>query len=329
MVRKPPRYWICDVDPAAPLPEAATAIVAHRLTRVPEMISAIEDSELVSPVHVHQLRVSTRRADAALRAFRPCFGAKHWKRVRKRLRRLRDAAADTRTVDVHCETLKSERKAAADPDRETLAVVLRATHEARPPALELLEAAVARDTARKVERSTRKLLKSVRTPAEGTYDDPGRLLVLRDLAENRLRRHVHELTSVAGETLDWKGLHLLRLAAKRLRYSMELFASPLEDPSLLDLYDTVTEMQSALGRINDAHELALRVERVAADERRSMRDRLLHLAETYRTRREKLHAEFLAWWDADAARGAIEAIDRRVDNPSDPLGAGVDRVPSA
>ncbi|MHC5114228.1 MAG: CHAD domain-containing protein, partial [Planctomycetota bacterium] len=278
--------------PAAGVADAAAMIVARRLARVPEMISAIDATDELRPEHVHQLRVSTRRADAALRAFRPSFGPRRWKRLRKRLRRLRREAAEARKVDVHLEDLIADRKAHKGADRKLFDIVIARTRDMRPSAAKLVRRGVERDPARKVRRATRKLLDSVDA-------EPGASR-LRDFAEERLRVHLEEIVEVAGHTLDWEGLHELRLVGKRLRYSMELFALPLDDPSLLDLYEIVSELQSKLGRINDAHELAELVDAVAASEHGSTRKGLVRLAEEYRQRRQTLRDEFVEWWDEAA-----------------------------
>src|SRR5262249_46028634 len=52
------------------------------------------------PEHVHQLRVGTRRAGAALRAFKGCLPRKHRLATRDSLRTIRRAAGDARDWDV-------------------------------------------------------------------------------------------------------------------------------------------------------------------------------------------------------------------------------------
>jgi CHAD domain-containing protein len=55
---------------------------------------------------VHDLRVAVRRLSRALRSFAQFFPAKSWKRIRKKLSGLMDAAAAVRDCDVALELLE-------------------------------------------------------------------------------------------------------------------------------------------------------------------------------------------------------------------------------
>jgi len=187
-----------------------------------------------------------------------------------------------RILDVHLAQLRDDHEAGSF-DRDLLAVAIEHVQESRPVAAQRVREAVQRDPARKVRRLSGKLLESVNASADGS--------VLRDHARDQLDVRYAELTAAARGPLDWSGLHELRLTGKRLRYSMELFAPPLEDPALLDLYEHITEVQSRLGAINDAHELADRMEQLD----------LAPLAQSYRSRRDAIRDAFLAWWETGAS----------------------------
>src|SRR2546429_488680 len=92
--------WLRGLRPETPVVAAARHVLLARLTEVrdhlPQAVShADEDVE-----HVHKLRVSTRRAGAALRIFAGCLPGKIYKKVRKKLRKVRHAAAAARDWDV-------------------------------------------------------------------------------------------------------------------------------------------------------------------------------------------------------------------------------------
>src|SRR5579871_6443332 len=92
--------WISNLKPDAALDDAARHVLFVRLQVVKDYLpkaalEADDDSE-----YVHQLRVGTRRADAALRIFGDCLPKKIYKKARRRLRQLRRAAGATRDWDV-------------------------------------------------------------------------------------------------------------------------------------------------------------------------------------------------------------------------------------
>src|SRR3954470_19745556 len=98
--------WISDLHGGMPVHAAARRVLEVRLgvvrDRLPWAVHhADEDDE-----HVHQLRVGTRRAGAALRIFADSLPGKLHKRTRKALRQVRRAAGAARDWDVFLAMLK-------------------------------------------------------------------------------------------------------------------------------------------------------------------------------------------------------------------------------
>src|SRR5579872_6321168 len=108
--------WISDLAADVPLAEAARHVLAVRLRVVGEALPRAVHEADRDPEHVHQLRVATRRADAALRIFGCCLPQKAYKRARKRLRRIRRAAGAARDWDVFLIALRE--RAAGPPAKE-------------------------------------------------------------------------------------------------------------------------------------------------------------------------------------------------------------------
>jgi len=92
--------WISDLKPEAPLAEAARHVLSVRLHVVTDYLprAALEADRDIE--FVHQLRVGTRRADAALRIFEMCLTSKAHRKARRRLKQLRRAAGAARDWDV-------------------------------------------------------------------------------------------------------------------------------------------------------------------------------------------------------------------------------------
>src|SRR5690348_13755555 len=92
--------WISALKPETPVEAAARHVLFARLEVVKDYLprAALEADKDIE--YVHQLRVGTRRADAALRIFADCLPKKSYRRGRRRLKRIRRAAAAARDWDV-------------------------------------------------------------------------------------------------------------------------------------------------------------------------------------------------------------------------------------
>src|SRR5262249_20000716 len=92
--------WIAEIDNKTPLVDAARRTLRLRLETVQEQLPLALQKADEDPEHVHQLRVATRRAGAAVRIFASCLPGKAYRRARKTLRLLRRAAGAARDWDV-------------------------------------------------------------------------------------------------------------------------------------------------------------------------------------------------------------------------------------
>src|ERR1051326_4559808 len=97
--------WISELGPATPLTDAARRVLAMRLEVVRDHLGLALKEADKDPEHVHQLRVATRRAGAAVEIFALCLPDKVYTTTRKQLRRLRRAAGAARDWDVFLLTL--------------------------------------------------------------------------------------------------------------------------------------------------------------------------------------------------------------------------------
>src|SRR5689334_6327389 len=92
--------WIEGLQARTPIAQAARQTLTVRLDVVRQRLEQVLHEADHDGEHVHQLRVGTRRADAALRIFRTCLPGRVYKAARRRLRRLRRAAGAARDWDV-------------------------------------------------------------------------------------------------------------------------------------------------------------------------------------------------------------------------------------
>ena len=209
--------WIHDLTATTPLPDAARRVLTLRLGVVHDYMPLAMHEPYKDPEHVHQLRVGTRRARAALDIFRICLPEEAYKRAKKCLGSIRRTAGEARDWDVFLTGLTEWGKG-QNPRRlaglnALMGYALAQRIAAQNQLEEFDEEASAFGTllARTVD--------AVRPP-----DDP-HLGTLADLARPLLSRLLDELDrAAAGDLTDYGQLHQVRIAGKRLRYAMEVFA---------------------------------------------------------------------------------------------------------
>src|SRR5438270_4076129 len=99
--------WISGLDAKMPVTQAAQRVLSVRLGHVLERLPAPVDHADEDVEHVHQLRVGTRRAAAAVRIFADALGTSLHRRVRRTLKAIRRGAGAARDWDVFLETINS------------------------------------------------------------------------------------------------------------------------------------------------------------------------------------------------------------------------------
>jgi CHAD domain-containing protein len=247
--------WIHDLAPEMPLIEAARHVLEVRLRIVHDYLPrAVHEADRDSE-NVHQLRVGTRRADAALRIFANCFSKKVYRRARQRLRTIRRAAGAARDWDVFLIDLGERRQRNLQAETPGLDCVAGYALGQRTACQAQLETVCLQELP-VFEEFQSDLLEAIRP----LHDDPEAILAQH--AQPLMRHLLTNLEAAASQDLtDHAALHQVRIKGKRLRYAMELFADCFAEPFREELYPHVEAMQDVLGRTNDSH---VAVERLIA-----------------------------------------------------------------
>jgi CHAD domain-containing protein len=267
----------------------------------PAIEQANEDVE-----HVHQLRVATRRARAALDIFHVCLPGKAHRKAKKHLRRIRRAAGEARDWDVFLLGLPPR---AAAPQRAGLDFLMGYAFAQRRVAQARLEELGERERVA-FDEVLAETVAAIHAPQGGTAQTLG------EWADPWLTGLLKELEQAAGDDLkDYTHLHRVRIVGKRLRYALEVFA-PCFAPAFREVvYPQVEQMQDILGNANDSH--------VAVGRLSELRDHLkagrpadwkrfrLGIERQLRTHRERLPKErrrFVQWWRRWAGSGGESAL---------------------
>lgn len=206
---------------------------------------------------VHDMRVATRRMRAALRVFTDYLDAEAFKPFAKKLRRTARVLGAVRDLDVfrektqrYIDTLPAERQSELD----SLLTAWQMEYKNKRSALNRLFASEA------FARFKHDLTEFLQMPGASTLptEKPGGMLIVyhvRDVLPVILLRGYADVrvfaASVAQPDVTPAHLHQLRIASKRLRYTLEFFADVMQPEAKL-LIDEVKRLQDHLGDLQDA-----------------------------------------------------------------------------
>jgi len=219
-----------------------------RLARELDGCRQAKDAEFV-----HQARVASRRLRSGMRMFAECVPAKKAKRWRKEIRRLTKSLGPARDADVQIEFVReflagvTERKCRAGIRR--LLVRLR-QHRARlQPRIVKAVDRMEKSGVLKAMRASTKATQSLLEGREVTIQSPFVFLQ----AERLILRKLEDVLAVQdclANPADAARHHEMRIATKRLRYTMEI-CRPIYEGRLDDLIDIAKRIQTYLGDIHD------------------------------------------------------------------------------
>jgi len=232
---------------------ASIGIKLVLVTRFEELFS-FHDAALdwSDPEGVHSMRVASRRLRSALRDFMPYVRKRGLTSVQKRLKSVADALGEVRDLDVAIMAL--EKISANAPDQVSPAVkrLIEQRKEVREEARKQLKSVVAKEELEQlqsdfiagVDAATTGQVQKTQSPPPLTY-----LMMSRAVILDRLKE-LEKLSNDLFKPFDVETLHEMRIAAKRLRYAVELFQE-CWGRSIASYAKRVARVQTALGDLHD------------------------------------------------------------------------------
>lgn len=299
--------WIPDVEADTPLSKAARHVLVLRFDVVRDRLPLAVNEADADVEYVHQLRVGTRRAGAALRIFGSLLPDRLQRRARKTLRRLRRAAGAARDWDVFLASLAERLTRVNARERRGLDLLIGYAHGQRACAQAgLVEAA---------EKHGERLPELIEEFADALEDSSDKR-ELRDAAVPTLTQLLLELEEAAGGDLSaYEQLHEVRILGKRFRYAMEVFASCFAADFRDKYYPAIEEMQELLGHANDSHvaaghlrELRARLMRTQPERWRGFAPGIEALLRYHERRLPQQRRAFIRWWRAWHSSGGEKAL---------------------
>ena len=238
-----PDKWSQAVTPDQPVASVARRALADRFAAVQEHLVLAADKPDEDPEHVHQLRVATRRALAAMDVFSDLLPVRRVRGIRAELKRLRRAAGDARDLDVLVERLRQwSSRTKGGTSRQTIERIVRHRRWAQKP----IGKARARLDRTHFGRRLRGVVRRIRWRCSLPEARLG------EFAQTVLCPMVSAFFAAATADLsDIDTLHAMRIRGKKLRYTLELLAAGFDRRAHKALRADFEQLQTKLGEIND------------------------------------------------------------------------------
>jgi CHAD domain-containing protein len=266
--------------------EARLATVAYWLPLAARPVDG--DTE-----RVHQLRVATRRAVAALQLYRDWLPRKPRRWLTKRLKKLRRTAGDARDLDVLFARLQKEL---GQQGAEVLRCLAEKRNSLQPDIVAIADRCQHRN---RMQRKTYDLLEGIAPPTHKNSTDPH----LGAWAKTKVRGVAQAFFAAEPpDNADWSALHQFRIAGKELRYTMELLAPAFDDQLRKEQYPIIEDLQEKLGNINDFVAGGDLLKKLRDSETSTpAKDQFDTLIAEHEKTRDHAIADFRKWWTADRA----------------------------
>lgn len=353
----------------------ATQVIEERLEK---MLSHIEGVRLAEDIEaVHDMRVASRRLRAALSIFASAFPAQEFSRFEREVKLVTRVLGSARDLDVMIETLQALDMLLPEHQRAGMEAFIAdkvaeraALQKDVQNALDHLEKCDLRARFTEMKAKMREAQDSGKTPVEA--EEPAEIAQDRSAAASEKGRKgaamaqtlmpgIHPDNSITEnaaviipwriqELLEWEKyisdparvyeLHQMRIAAKRLRYTLEIFA-PFYGRDFAQAIDRIKGFQEQLGSIHDADVLVPQLGRNLKESLQVSSKRaeklgvytsdfqaaagLISLCLKLTEERESTYRRFLADWHAARAEKFFEALMDLVSQQAEKQKIGADQ----
>jgi len=204
------------------------------------------------PEGVHSMRVASRRLRSALRDFTPYLHKRRLSSVLKSLRDIADALGEVRDQDVAIMALEKLQTHTPHEVSPSLKQFVDARKQIRDQAREELVAMLADEQLKQLELSFTTAVDEA-TVGGTTRTQPPLLISFRKMSRAVILDRLKELEKLSNglfRPFEVETLHEMRIAAKRLRYAIELFQQ-CWGRSIATYAKRAAQLQTALGDVHD------------------------------------------------------------------------------
>lgn len=229
-----------------------TAVAGIRMVltaRLDEMCELRQSAlDFKDPEGVHSMRVASRRLRSALHDFRPYVNKGGLAATLKQIRSIADALGEVRDEDVAILALETVASHSSAQMKGPLQAIIESRKEARRTARQQLRKIIVK---KRMSQLALDFDKAITTATNAP--EQNNTLSYVNMAREIIRDRLDELESLSNglyKPLDEEPLHEMRIAAKRLRYAIELFQECWSS-GLEGFAKSAAGVQSALGNLHD------------------------------------------------------------------------------
>jgi CHAD domain-containing protein len=227
----------------AAFPSTAASFAAEQARRLLESLAARVDGTIQSTgtEDIHQLRVAIRKLTSVLVVLHACFPRKEAEKIRRGLKRLMKRAAAVRDLDIGLELLA--KLSPSDP-----ASLGRHLEKERAKAADGLLRALVRWQRRDMAGQWHRDLEGA--PVGASFPATPIQAVAKRMLPRMAEEYLQKGRKAARARTPARELHKFRIATKKFRYTLDLFA-PLYGSSADPIHEAIKDLQTRLGEIND------------------------------------------------------------------------------
>lgn len=302
-------------------------LMTRHLQAVRAEIEGVQTGEDIE--HIHRMRVASRRLRAAMPLFADCLPVKKGDKWLEEVREITRALGEARDADVQIERLVKFAGEVSEPVYRTgLRRLLLRLRQKRAG----LQSGVSQALTRLLGDETLERLEAHLAPL-AARDGQVYLYTpaLYALGFNSIQRRLDDFLAydeIVSQPDKVTELHAMRIAAKKLRYTLETFAS-LYPEELKGELNTLRKAQEALGDIHDCDVWEQYLPAFLEDEQKRAMDyfgsarvvkRLAAGVELFRANRrrarEKTYADYVEAWEKWKGQGVWEGLRRKIEQPA-------------
>jgi CHAD domain-containing protein len=226
-----------------------------QLVSLNKQINGVRENKDIE--YVHQARVASRRIREALSIFEECFEKSTVKKWEKYIRRLTKKLGSARDTDVQIEAMEQELENIGEKKKNYITgirrLLLRLKQQRarkQPKVIISLSNIQSNGILRDMKNKTTVLLfdlskQNIREKSPYVLDKLGEHI------SNKIQRLMAFETSLINKN-DHENQHRMRIAAKKLRYSLEI-SRPVFDKDIELYIDKIKTIQTMLGGRHDSH----------------------------------------------------------------------------